>query len=265
MSDMRLDKERVLRETFVARVEHHALIGSTNDRARECASGGAQSLPFLIVADAQTAGRGRGGNRWWTGRGSLACTLLVDLAALGVDRPWRVLTGIAAGVAVVETVASRLPSHPVGLHWPNDVYAAGRKLAGILVEVINDRFHAIGIGLNTNNSVAAAPAELRERATTLLDLTAEPQDQTAVLVAMMRNLERRLRQMGEAPEKLTAQADAICLQRGEELTLQTGGRSLTGRCVGIAADGALVLDTPNGREKVFSGVTRSRHDGGTSG
>ena len=72
---------------------------------RECAGQPAGDLPLLITADTQTAGRGRGSNRWWTGRGNLACTLLLDLAALGVERPGWPLAGIAAGVAIVETLA----------------------------------------------------------------------------------------------------------------------------------------------------------------
>ncbi len=224
MGESVLDIDRVLRETFVARVEYHASIGSTNNRARECAGSTPGLLPLLIAADTQTAGRGRGSNRWWTGRGSLACTLLLDMAAMGVGRPWWSLVGIAAGVAVVEAVAPYAPSHPIGLHWPNDVYVASRKLVGILVEGFGGRFHGIGIGVNTNNSVADAPLELQQTATTLFDLTGIRYDQTSILVAMMQSLERCLRQLAAAPEELSLRADAICLQRGQELTLQTENR-----------------------------------------
>ena len=254
MCELILDLDRVLGRTFVAQVEHHASIGSTNDRARECAAGKPGALPLLITADVQTAGRGRGANRWWTGRGSLACTLLLDLTALGVERRWWSLAGVATGVAVAETIGPLVPKQRVGLHWPNDVYAAERKLVGILVEVFGDRLHGIGIGVNTNNTLADAPAELREKATTLLDLTGVRHEPTAILVDMMQNLERCLRELATAPESLSARANAMCLQRGQELTLQQGSQILTGRCVGIGADGALLLDTAQGREKLYSGV-----------
>ena len=68
---------KILENTFVADVEHHATIGSTNDRAIQCAAFHAVKLPLLILADRQTGGRGRGSNRWWTGPGSLAFSLLV--------------------------------------------------------------------------------------------------------------------------------------------------------------------------------------------
>jgi len=248
-----IDTHRLLRETFVARVEHHAAIGSTNDRAKQCAAEGAGPLPLLVVADVQTAGRGRGANRWWTGRGSLACSLLVDVGSLSVDRSRWTLVGILAGVAIVETVAPLLPSHLVGLRWPNDVYAAGRKLAGILVEVVSDRLHVIGIGLNTNNALAEAPAELRDTATTLVELTGIQHDQTTILATLLHRVEDGLRELAAAPERVGARADAMCLQRGKMLTVQSGQRSVTGRCAGIAADGALLLDTPDGRQKLYSG------------
>jgi len=254
MCDSTLDIDRLRRETLVAWVEHYATIGSTNDRARQCAAEGTGPLPLLIAADMQTAGRGRGSNRWWTGQGSLAFTLLLDLGSLGVDRRWWSLVGVAAGVAVVDSVAPRLPSHSVGLHWPNDVYTAGRKLAGILVEIFADRLHAIGIGLNANNSVSDAPPELKDLAITLRDLTGACHDRTDLLVALLGNLESRLRQLAVAPEQVGQRADALCVQHGRQLTLQIGHRTIVGRCAGIASDGALLLDLPAGRQKFYGGV-----------
>ena len=72
-----MDINRILRETFVVEAEHREELGSTNDRALERAKQGATHLPLLVIADRQTAGRGRGGNRWWTGPGSLAFSLLL--------------------------------------------------------------------------------------------------------------------------------------------------------------------------------------------
>ena len=77
-----MDINRILRETFVVEVEHHDELGSTNDRAMQRAKQGASRLPLLVIADRQTAGRGRGGNRWWTGPGSLAFSLLLESAAV---------------------------------------------------------------------------------------------------------------------------------------------------------------------------------------
>ena len=264
LSPSPLDVDRLLRETFVAQVEHHRELGSTNDRAKQCASQGNGPLPILVVADRQTAGRGRGSNRWWTGEGSLACSLLVDLAAAGVDRSRAPVLALAAGLAVVEAVeaveavAPLLPGHTLGIHWPNDVFAAGKKLAGVLVEGLPAGLYVVGIGVNTDNTIAEAPAELCTTATTLRDLTGTRHDRTRFLVELLGHLEAMLRRLGSAPDEIGRLADARCLQRGRELEIESGSRTVAGTCAGIAPDGALLLDTPAGRMRLLSGTVRRR-------
>ena len=243
---MQLDIDRILRETFVARVECHPSIGSTNDRAAECAAQPAGELPLLVLADRQTAGRGRGTNRWWTGPGALAFSLLMDGRTVAVGGNRSPLVALAAAVAVVDAVAPLLPGHPLGIHWPNDVMVGPRKLAGILIEVLPDGRHVVGIGLNTNNTLADAPAELQSTAATLRDLGRRTYDQTAILIDLLQRLEREFVQLGCQPQGVAARADALCLQRGQMLRLQWGKRSVAGRCRGIAADGAIRLETPAG-------------------
>jgi len=251
-----LDIDLLLEKTFVARVEHHATIGSTNDRAKQCAHEGVGPLPVLIVADEQTSGRGRGANRWWTGKGSLACSLLVDIDDLGMAPGRSPLVGLGCALAIAETVAPLLPSHTVGLHWPNDVFVAGRKLAGTLVEVLAGRRLVVGIGLNSNNAIRDAPQQLQKTATTLFELTGTRHDRTQVLLALLAHLAKVFRKLASAPEQIAVKANALCLQRGKTLTIHSGRRSITGRCVGIASDGALLLHTADGREKLYSGVLR---------
>ncbi len=174
------------------------VLDSTQFRARALAEAGRVSAsPALVVADRQTAGRGRGNNRWWTGEGSLAFSLLVDPQQFGF--PPRVVPrlSLAAGVAVIDAIAPRLSGQSLGLHWPNDVYVGRGKLAGILVEVLPDGRHIIGIGLNSNNTAADAPPEIRESIATLADLTGRAHDHTDLLVALLENLEATLVQLGE--------------------------------------------------------------------
>ena len=249
-----IDVDRLVDETFVAGVEHHRSVGSTNDLAKSRASEGPGRLPLLIVADEQTAGRGRGSNRWWTGDGSLALSLLVDGRRMGIDTGRSPLAALATAVAVVETAAPLLPDHTVGIHWPNDVMVAGRKLSGILVEVLAGRLHVVGIGLNTNNSMNDAPDELRHRATTMLDLTGRRVDHTEVLSSLLGNIDRMLGRLATTPEHVAGRADELCLQHGQMLTIRSGSRTTTGRFEAIAPDGALVLTTPGGRQTFHSGV-----------
>ncbi len=203
-----IDLGAILRETFVARAEHHESITSTNDRAAQRALDATAELPLLVVAGRQTAGRGRGGNRWWTGPGALCFSLAVDAQTVAADDR-SPLVAVAVGLAVVATVAPRLPHQPVGIHWPNDVLAGSRKLSGILVEVLPNRRHVIGVGLNSNNTMADAPPELRSVACTLRDLSGKEHDQTALLIELLQRMEREFERLRQEPDRVAAQADAI--------------------------------------------------------
>jgi BirA family biotin operon repressor/biotin-[acetyl-CoA-carboxylase] ligase len=250
-----LDPEPILRGTFVASVETYATLSSTNDLAAQRAAENAGDLPRLIVARQQTAGRGRGANRWWTGEGSLAFSLLIDPRQMGLTRlQHSSLAAMATGLAVAETIAPLVSDRTVGIHWPNDVVADDRKLAGILIEGMPNRWQVIGIGVNVNNTIAAAPEELQRVVATLRDQTGRRHDPMPILLQLLQNLERRLKELAAAPEQTAAATNAICLQRGKVLTVQHGQRTATGRCLGIASDGALRLETPQGIETLYSGV-----------
>ncbi|MCE5268231.1 MAG: biotin--[acetyl-CoA-carboxylase] ligase [Planctomycetaceae bacterium] len=250
-----IDLARIVQETFVAQAEHHPTLSSTNDRATWCASRGAKQLPLLVVADQQTAGRGRGGKRWWSAPGALMFSLLIEPDTVAADRDRSPLVALAVAVAVAETVAPLLAAQSPGIHWPNDVLVNGRKLTGILVEVLADRRHVIGIGLNTNNTLADAPAELQATATTLRDLAGQRFDQTDVLVDLLRHLADAFSMLRDDPSALSARANARCTQRGQTVTLHWGNQHKTGVCRGIGADGAILLETAAGVERFHSGTT----------
>ncbi len=247
------DIERLAAATFVAEVEYHEVIGSTNDRAKELAEQRTAGLPVLVIAQRQTAGRGRGENRWWTGTGSLALSVLLDLRTFGVAGMHTPLVALAAGIAVVGAVRTCVPGVPLGLHWPNDVYLAGKKLAGILVESAARGLHVVGIGVNANNSARDAPDELRDRLTTLRDQTGRFHDLGAIVHRLLGGLETWLRRLGKTPHQVARRADALCLQRGRTVYLQHPEGTAKGVCLGIAADGALVLQTRQGQHAFYTG------------
>ena len=245
---------KILEKSFVAAFEHHATIASTNDRAAQCAVSEQLKLPFLVLADRQTAGRGRGANRWWTGAGSLAFSLLIGPELAGARRAASPLVSLAVGVAVVEAVAQLLPGHEVGIHWPNDVIVDGRKLAGVLIEVLPDGKHVIGIGVNANNTAANAPEEVRSRVVTLRDASGREHDRIEILISILCRLERQLLELRRSPESVAARTNELCLQRGKRLQIVQGEVRIEGRCLGIAADGALLLEIDGQTRAVYAGV-----------
>jgi BirA family biotin operon repressor/biotin-[acetyl-CoA-carboxylase] ligase len=112
------------------RLSRHDELDSTRSEARRLAEGGEQG-PLWIIAERQTAGRGRRGRVWETLSGNLAATLL-----LRPDAPANTIgqLSFAAALAVADTAAHFAPGAVITVKWPNDVLAEGRKLAGILLE-----------------------------------------------------------------------------------------------------------------------------------
>jgi BirA family biotin operon repressor/biotin-[acetyl-CoA-carboxylase] ligase len=249
-----INLRKILENSFVADLEHHASIGSTNDRAVVAASEPGVRLPLLVLADAQTAGRGRGSNRWWTGQGSLAFSLLLET---GASSRSSALISLASGIAVVDALAPLVPGHEIGIHWPNDVMLDGRKLAGILIEVLPAGKVVNGIGINTNNSAVNAPAEVRTRVATLRDATGCEHDATELLITILNHLERRLVELASSPEQIAARTNDLCLQRGSEVQICQGTQTTRGTCRAIAPDGALIVEVAGRSHAIYSGTVMS--------
>ncbi len=256
-----IDIERLQQETSLS-VEFHQSLDSTSDRARQfVAAGQAEPLPRLVIAENQTAGRGRGANRWWTGRGSLAFTLVTRADHWGPLGSVAPPISLAVGVALVEALEPLLSGHQVGLHWPNDLIVDNRKLSGVLVEWLAGSTATgghllIGVGLNVNNTLQEAPPEVRTRATTLYELTGTEHPRTPLLLTILAHIDQAMQQLVGGDPRLFRKFDKLCLQKGQRLLVETPQGTLTGRCQGVGADGGLLLETDAGLQSVFSGTTQ---------
>jgi BirA family transcriptional regulator, biotin operon repressor / biotin---[acetyl-CoA-carboxylase] ligase len=253
---MTIDPAQLAAATWIDAVEHHGELTSTQDRARAAASELPLERSHLVIADRQTAGRGRGANSWWTGEGSLAFSLVFDPARFELPRRAAPQISLTAAVSLIDAVSPMVAGHVLGLHWPNDVYVAGRKLAGVLVDVLPDGRHILGVGVNTNNTLADAPDELRESIATLHWLTGRPVDHGELLAVFLDQFAIAVRMLSQSPSPLGVRFNEICLQHGQVLTVHHGVERTTGRCAGIAPDGALLLDTDSGRRAFYSGTLR---------
>lgn len=251
-----IDPHRLERETFVAQAEVHEELPSTNDRALRLAESSAD-LPRLIVALRQTLGRGRGANRWWSSEGALTFSLILDATAVPAER--RPLISLLAGGSVCAVVAAALPDADVRLKWPNDVYVAGRKAGGILVEAPHaapDRL-VVGIGLNVNVSLQSAPPEVQQRAVALCDMGGAPLPIGELLSGILHRLETDLERMEAGFTEVLADWRARCLLTGRCITLHDGKRTVSGTCLGYDDDGSLLLQTVAGPRRYRSGVVET--------
>lgn len=255
----RIDPRRLLADTLVRDVEAHESLGSTNTRAMELAQRARIATPLLVITGRQTAGRGRGSNTWWSSDGALTFSLLVEAIPFGLSPELWPRVALASGVSVCDALEELLPGAPLGLKWPNDVYLAGRKVAGILTEVpaIPPSLPArlvIGVGINVNNSFAAAPPELQPLGVALVDVAGSSFDLTDVLIRVLRRLEANLRSLATSDPRLPARWRKLNLLTGQCLTVRQGPRQVEGLCAGIDDDGALLLDTPEGRQRIVGGT-----------
>lgn len=161
------------------RLSRHDELDSTSSEARRCAEAGEKG-PLWIIAERQTAGRGRRGRVWETLTGNLAATLL-----LRPDAPANTAgqLSFAAALSVADTAAHFAPGAAITVKWPNDVLAQGRKLAGILLESGQDvagTWLTVGIGIN----LAAAPQGTEFPATAIADLGVAPPSPDAALALL---------------------------------------------------------------------------------
>lgn len=232
------------------------------DRAR---AGNVESFTTLITDD-QTAGRGRLDRTWVAPAGSaLAISVLivprtVD-AALPLERfGW---LPIAAGVAMAETVAAHLPSTAVGFKWPNDVLASGRKVGGVLAELLPQQ-GAVVIGAGVNLSMTQAQLPVSSATSVAIEGGAfEPDTFLAgYLERLQRSVIGYLAAGGDAEASGLAQlARDLCVTLGRDVLVELpGGRVLEGRATTLDADGRLVVRDAEGVERpVAAGdVTHAR-------
>lgn len=216
---------------------------STNDEVRALAQAGAPD-GLIVLAERQTAGRGRRGAAWFSPAGeSLAFSVLVrpeESKAL-----WPRLA-LAAGLAVAEAVEEFGPQ--AGIKWPNDVWIGQRKVAGILVEAGSD-FAVVGIGLNVNT--LEFPAAVAEIATSLQIETSRKILRAEVLGAVVRRFSLRRQQVGSDFKELISAVQLRCVLTGKPVTLTTAGGPKTGIVEGIAVGGELLLRTESGLERLL--------------
>lgn len=238
----------------------HESLDSTNAEALREISGGAQA-PFVILAEQQSAGRGRRGRKWIS---PFAENIYYSLV-LRIDGGMRQLEGLSliVGLAVLSSLRE-FGSCDAGLKWPNDVLVGNKKIAGILLELVGDPADVchvvIGIGINVNMIVAS---DVDQSWTSVRLEAGQAINRNELIVALGRNLQGYLiRHEAEGFAAIQAEWESNHLWQGREVTLIAGTHTVDGVVTGVDQQGALRLNVA-GQEKVFSGgelSLRLRHD-----
>lgn len=233
-------------------VHYFSEIDSTNNEAKKLAANGCPE-GTIVVAETQATGRGRLARGWFSpfGKGiwlsvvlrppfgpmdAAKCTLM---AAVGVNRAINKVT--AAGC---------------GIKWPNDILWNGRKLVGILTEMSAemDAINYVVIGMGINVNIDEFPEEIASTATSLSIITGQPVSRITLLSAILCELENvymLVKDSGFAPVLAAWRKESITL--GQEVSVSGFENSFTGKAIDIDADGALLVKTTQGIERVLAG------------
>ncbi len=222
-------------------------VGSTNAVSRQLAQKGAPE-GTLVVAEEQTAGRGRRRRKWLAPAGSsLLLSFLLRPSLAPEELP---LLLMASALAVAQAIEEST-GLAVQLKWPNDIMLGGKKAGGILIETglsgqDDVEYAVIGIGLNVNLDVATIP-EIAATATSISAELGEETSRLRILRSLLQSMEREylLLQGGRSP---VARWAARLSQLGQQVQVDTPWGREAGRLEGVDADGTLILLRSDGSQ-----------------
>ncbi len=276
--DDRLDPDLIQAKLRTKRIGRKVLVydrtSSTSDVAAEYARN-PDNAGLVVLAEEQTAGRGRSGAKWHGRRGDslLFSVLLIDCTIGGELLP------LACAVAVAEAIG-QVGGHPARIKWPNDIILDGRKVAGILLEsrvrrVVgrasphdNPRragtlalpasgIHIIGIGINCHQTRDAFPADLQATAISLDMASGTRCRRVTVARRVLTSLDHWLRAAERSKEQVIETWSGLSTQLGQRITLSYNGKRFTGNCIGVDPENGLILQLDRGGVRMFHAAQAS--------
>lgn len=239
-------RPRLATELVGIRWHRYERVDSTNLEALRLAELGAPA-GTVVLADTQSAGRGRLGRTWadLPGRSLLMSVLLER------PREWAGLLTAAAALAAAEAV-EELAGLRVGVKWPNDLMAGGRKLGGVLAEGRGALPVAVGIGLNVSGAPEDLPAQVRATGTFISHEAGREVGVSALAEELAGHLDRvyHLLQAGGGPTIVARLTERDCLA-GRAVLARIGTETVCGEALGWREDGRLVIRGDDGAEVVL--------------
>lgn len=234
----------------------YPLLGSTNTEACRLAEEGAPG-GTVVLADAQSAGRGRRGRSWHSPPGK-GIYFSVMLRLPQIEPVAAASVTLVAAVAIARQLRETTGMQ-VAVKWPNDLLVGTKKLGGILTEAKTNGpdllYLVLGIGLNINHRIEDFPAELRERATSLYLESGRTFERTALFLSILKDLRQSCSlyfKKGFAPFQPLWKELSITL--GSAVELAGRGEILQGKAVDLDPEGALLVEDDRGqRHRIFCG------------
>ena len=239
-------RRRLRGSVFGKRIYHYFKTDSTNRVALELGHAG-EPAGAVIIAEEQTAGRGRAGRTWHSERGTgLYVTLLLRPQLSPSQAP---LLTLLAGLSARAAIQAQTGVAP-DLKWPNDLLLSGRKTGGILTEMHAEpgtvRFVLIGIGLNVNQT--KFPSELGTTATSLRMETGRQHSRLELLVRLLQQFESDYNRFLERGPGCVVEgfASASSFASGKRVRVANGKENFAGTTAGLTAEGLLQVKRDDG-------------------
>ena len=245
---MKLNQEK-LKQSLHGKFIGHQLyyyeeIGSTNDEAFRLGSAGAPEGTVLI-ADRQTAGRGRMQRSWHSPEGTNIYTSIILRPEIELAKAPQI--SILAGVVVAEVLNDYCPDK-VKLKWPNDVLIDRKKVCGILPQIKTSanavNFIVLGIGINVNINNDQFPDEIRDLATSLVIETGNKISRLELIISLYENLTKWYKQfLKKGFSSIREKWLSLTPMIGQTVQVMFHEETVSGEAIGLDEDGSLILLT----------------------
>ncbi len=235
---------------------------STNTKAKEIALQINEGA--LVVADEQTAGKGRLGRKWTSPKNK---GLYMSVILKPKTNPANI-----ARLTLLGAAAINLALLDIGIKseikWPNDIVINGKKVAGVLTEMNSElgtiNYIVLGIGINVNIDLDQIPEELKEKATSLRIIKGEDIDRRELFVRLFTRIDELYKEFLQTGE--IERAIQICIDNsaviGKEIVVHQGEDKRQGRAIEINKKGELLVEFETGVENLFSGEISIRGEQG---
>ena len=284
-----LDPDKIKANLKTKRIGGKILVydstSSTNDIAAEYARN-RQNDGLVVFAEEQTAGRGRTGNKWLSGRAdSILCSIVLIENKLSDE-----LLSLTCAVAVAETIGTTGGCR-AKIKWPNDIMLNGKKVAGILLESRSlpiadcgeavpalrpvgilptetnkgkmpsprrkSKIYIAGIGINCHQKKESFPDELQQIATSIDAESHSISDRVLLAKRLLSSVDQWLQAAANNSEKVIDRWRELSIQLSHRLTLIFNGAKFTGHCIGIDPEKGLILKLDTGGIRMFDAVHTS--------
>lgn len=247
-----MDPDQIKANLCTKRIGRKILVyrstSSTNDVAAEYAKN-RENDGLVVFAEEQTAGRGRGGNKWNSGPGdSILCSIVLTENPLPAH-----LLSLACAVAIAEAIGKPGKDH-AKIKWPNDILLSSRKVAGVLLEskvIRSGSSCIIGVGINCHQRPDSFPEELRSIATSIDIESGSVVDRISLARRLLTSIEHWLDVAHEDRQKVIEKWCELSIQLGHRAALVFNGVKFTGHCIGIDPEKGLILRLDSGGMRMF--------------